>query len=166
MVRYTLPYSQATSHKGSPLVVFGASFVLIPTHQVRTSMSDALRYLKDVKEDSVILVSMPTNLTFCPQPWKSKYLTLLPISSNPDVDRGPLHSFAAAVLPTASREGRRSGMAVHVRVLPCFGSSKRLRTEMLWESVLLRGPLWPNVNYEERNASGQVLLGQTGKPIC
>ena len=39
---------------------------------------------------------------------------------------------------------------------------------MLWETtlLLLRGPLWPNVNYVECNASGQVLLGQNGKPIC
>ena len=37
---------------------------------------------------------------------------------------------------------------------------------MLWETALLRGPLWPNVNYMERNTSGQVMLGQTGKPIC
>ena len=37
---------------------------------------------------------------------------------------------------------------------------------MLLESVLLSGPLWPNANYMERNVKGQVLLGQTGKPIC
>ena len=103
---------------------------------------------------------------FCPQPRKSKYLTKLPISGNPDIDRGPLHSFMAAVLPTASREGGGGGMAVCIRVPPCFGSSKRLRTEMLWETALLRGPLWPNVNYVECNASGQVMLGQIVKPIC
>ena len=49
-------------------------------------MSDTLQYLKGVTEDSVILVSMPLNLPFCPQPQKNKYLTLLPISGNPDVD--------------------------------------------------------------------------------
>ena len=37
---------------------------------------------------------------------------------------------------------------------------------MLSETALLRGPLWPNVTYVERNASGQVMLGQTGKAIC
>ena len=37
---------------------------------------------------------------------------------------------------------------------------------MLWETALLRDPLWPNINYVERNASGQTVLGQTGKPIC
>ena len=36
---------------------------------------------------------------------RGKFMTMLPISGNPDIDRGPLHSFAAAVLPTASREG-------------------------------------------------------------
>ena len=165
MVRYTLPYSQAVCHKGSPPVVFGASFVIIPSHQVHTNISDALQYLKDVQEDSAILVSTPQNPLFCPQPWKSKYLTLLPISGNPDVDRGPLHSFAAAMLPTASREGD-SGMAMRVRLPPCFGSSKWSKMEMLSEGVLLRGPLWPNVNYVEHNSNGQVLLGQSGKPVC
>ena len=37
---------------------------------------------------------------------------------------------------------------------------------MLLESVLARGPLWPNANYVERNAKGQILLSQAGKPIC
>ena len=37
---------------------------------------------------------------------------------------------------------------------------------MLWETALLRGPLWPNVNYIEHNASGQVMLGQNRKAIC
>ena len=82
MIRHTLP----TSHKGQPAIVYGASFVLIPAHQARTSLSDALRYLKHIQEDSVILVSMPANPTFSPQPRKSKCLTMLPISGNPDVD--------------------------------------------------------------------------------
>ena len=30
---------------------------------------------------------------------------MLPISGNPDIDQGPLHSFAAAILPTASKDG-------------------------------------------------------------
>ena len=101
MVRYTLPYSQASSQKG-PAVVYGASFIIITTHQARTSMADALQYLKGVKEDCVVLVSTPNVPPFCPQPRKSKYLTLLPISGNADVDRGPLHLFAAASLPIAS----------------------------------------------------------------
>ena len=65
MVHYTL----LSGYRGQPAVVFGASFVLIPTHQVRTSLSDALRYLKCVEEDSVVLVSMPAKPTFSPQPW-------------------------------------------------------------------------------------------------
>ena len=86
MVHYTLLYTQATSKKGSPAVVYGASFVIIPTRQSRTSMADALQYLKGIKEDCVMLVSTPQNPPFCPQPCKSKYLTLLPISGNADVD--------------------------------------------------------------------------------
>ena len=50
--------------------------------------------------------------------------TLLPISGDPDVDRGPLHSFAAATLPIASREGHGGEMPVCVKLPPCFGSSK------------------------------------------
>ena len=66
----------------------------------------------------------------------------------------------------ASKEEADAGTATRVRLPPCFGSSKRSKMEMLSESVLLRGPLWPNANYMECNVKGQVLLGQTGKPIC
>ena len=64
MVHYSLP----SGHKGSPAVVYGASFIYILTHQVRTSLSDALDYLRHSKEDCVILVSTPTKLMFSPQP--------------------------------------------------------------------------------------------------
>ena len=64
MVQYTL----AASHKGSPVIVYGASFIYILTHQARTSHTDALKYLQRSKEDCVILVSMPAEPTFSPQP--------------------------------------------------------------------------------------------------
>ena len=64
MVHYTLP----TRYKGQVAVVFGASFVLILSHQAHTSLSDALSYLKSVKEDSVVLVSMPSKPMYSPQP--------------------------------------------------------------------------------------------------
>ena len=82
MVRYTLP----SSYKGQPAIVFGVSFVLIPAHQAQTSLSDALSYLKHAMKDCVILVSMPTKLTFSPQPRRGKHLTLLPISGDLDID--------------------------------------------------------------------------------
>ena len=82
MVRYTLP----SGYRGQPAIIFGASFVLILTHQARTSLSDALQYLKCIEEDSVVLVSMPAKLTFSPQPWQGKYLTLLPINGDSNVD--------------------------------------------------------------------------------
>ena len=141
MVRYTLPYSQATSKKGSLTVVYGASFVIIPTRQSCTSMADALQYLKGIKEDCVVLVSTPRNPPFSPQPHKSKYLTLLPISGNADVDRGPLRLFATASLPIASTLGPDAGTTMRVRLPSCFGSRSRAKTEMLLESVLARGPL-------------------------
>ena len=37
---------------------------------------------------------------------------------------------------------------------------------MLSESVLLRGPLWPNTTYVEHNSKGQIMMEQNGKPIC
>ena len=120
MVRYTL----LASYKGHPAIVFVASFVLIPAHQLRTSLSDALLYLKHAMEDCIVLVSTPTKLTFSPQPQRGKQLTLLPISSDPDVDQGPLHSFVAATLPVASREGCGGDMPVCVKLPPCFRSSK------------------------------------------
>ena len=162
MVHYTLP----ARYKGQVAVVFGASFFLIPSHQARTSLSDALSYLKSAKEDCVVLVSTPLKLMYSPQPWGGKPYTLLPISSNPDVDRGPLHSFVAATLPIASREGCGSEIPMHVKLPPCFRSSKQVRTELLWEPSLLRGPLWKNTHFIERNASGVMIPGQTGKLLC
>ena len=162
MVCYTL----LAHYKGQVAVVFGASFVLILSYQVHTSLSNTLSYLKYAKEDCVVLVSTPSKLTYSPQPWGGKPYTLLPISSNPNVDRGPLHSFVAATLLIASREGHGSEMPVCVKLLPCFGSSKRVRMELLWEPSLLRGLLWKNTHFIERNASGVMVPGLTGKPLC
>ena len=120
MVSYTLP----SAHKGQPAIIFRASFVFIPTHQVQTSLSAALAYLKHAKEDYVVLVSMPAKLMYSPQPQRGKYLTLLPINSDPDIDHGPLGLFAAATLPVASREGHGGDMPVHIKLPSCFGSSK------------------------------------------
>ena len=57
-------------------------------------------------------------------------------------------------------------MPVRVKLLPCFGSLKQVRTELLWEPSLLRGPLWKNTHFIERNASRVMVPGQTGKPLC
>ena len=120
MVCYTLP----ARYKGQVAIVFRASFVLIPSHQVRTRLSDTLSYLKSAKEDCVVLVSMPLKLMYSPQPQGGKPYTLLPISGDPDVDRGPLHSFAATTLPIGSREGHGGEMPMCVKLPPCFRSSK------------------------------------------
>ena len=162
MVRYTLP----VQHKGQPAIVFGASFVFIPAHQARTSLHDALSFLKKVKEDSVVLVATPTKPTFLPQPWKGRYLALVPISGDSNVDRGPLHAFATALLPVASKEGRGGEMPVRIKMPSCFGSSKHSKTELMWEPALQRGPLWKNVHYVERNPGGELMLGNTRKPLC
>ena len=155
-VRYMLPIP----YKGQPAIVFGASFLFIPTYQARTNLRNSLMFLKNAKEDSVVLVAMPAKPTYSPQPRKSKYLTLLPISSNPDVDQGPLHTFAAAGLPVASKEGRGGDMPMCVKMPSCFRSSKWPKTELMWEPALQRGPLWKNVHYVEHNLSGK-----TGKGI-
>ena len=57
-------------------------------------------------------------------------------------------------------------MPVNVKLPPCFGSSKRVRTELLWEPSLLRGPLWKNTHFIESNASRVMVPGKTGKPLC
>ena len=72
----------------------------------------------------------------------------------------------AATLPIASREGCGSEMPVHVKLLPCFRSSKQSRTELLWETSLLRGPLWKDTHFIECNTSGVMVPGPTGKPLC
>ena len=120
MIRYTLP----TSHKGNPAVIYGTSFVYIPSHQAQTKLSDALDYLRHSKEDCMVLMSTPMNPTFSPQPSRGKYYTMLPIYGDPDKDRGPLRAFSAATLPVASREGR-ADMAMHIKLPPYFSSLKQ-----------------------------------------
>ena len=162
IVHYTL----LAPYKGQPAIVFGASFVFIPAYQARTNLLDSLMFLKNAKEDSVILVVMPAKPTYAPQPRKGRYLTLLLISGNPDVDRRPLRVFAATGLPMASKEGRGGDMSVRVKMPSCFGSSKWPKTELMWEPALQRGPLWKNVHYVERNSSSKLVKGATGKPLC
>ena len=159
-------YTLLTPYKGQPAMVFGASFVFVPTYQACTNLRDSLTFLKSAKEDSVVLVATPSKPTYSPQPRRSRYLTLLPISGSPDVDRGPLHTFAAASLPMASKEGRGGDTSVHVKMPSCFGSSKRPKRELMWELALQRGPLWKNVHYVERNSNGELVKGATGKPLC
>ena len=65
-----------------------------------------------------------------------------------------------------SKEGRGGDMPVCVKMPSCFGSSKRPKTELMWEPTLQRGPLWKNVHYVERNLSGELVKGSTGKPLC
>ena len=162
MVRYIL----ASGSKGKLAVVYGVSFVYIPTHQAGTSLSDALTYLRHAREDCVILVSTPTKPTYSPQPRKGKYFTMLPINGDPNVDRGPLGSFTATTLPIASREGCGGDMAICIKLPPCFSSSKWPKMELIVESVLSRGPLWKNTHFVECNSSGEIIPGQTGQPLC
>ena len=93
-------------------------------------------------------------------------MTLLPISGNANIDRGPLYLFTATCLPIGSTLGPDAGTATWVRLPSCFGSKSRAKTEMLLESVLARRPLWPNANYVERNAQGKIVLSPGRKPIC
>ena len=57
-------------------------------------------------------------------------------------------------------------MPMCVKMPSCFGSSKQPKTELMWEPTLQRGPLWKNVHYVERNPSGELVKGTTGKPLC
>ena len=79
MVCYTLP----ARYKGQVAVVFRASFVLIPSHQAHTSLSDALSYLKCAKEDCVVLMSTPSKLTYSPQPWGANPILYYPLAATP-----------------------------------------------------------------------------------
>ena len=135
MVCYTLP----SGYRGQPAIVFQASFVFIPTHQERINLLDTLSYLKCATKDCVVLVSTLVKPMYSPQPWRGKYLTLLPISGDPGIDRGPLHMFAATALPVASREGCGGEMPVLIKLLPCFKSLKWPKMELIWESVFSRG---------------------------
>ena len=120
IVCHTLP----EGNKGKLAVIFWASLVYIVACQARTSLSDALSYLKCAKRDCIVLVSMPMKPTYSPQPQRNRYFTLLPINSNSGTDHGPLSSCAAATLHVASCEGQGDDMAIWIKLPPCFGSSK------------------------------------------
>ena len=66
----------------------------------------------------------------------------------------------------ASKEGHSGDMSVRVKMPSCFGPSKRPKRKLMWEPTLQRGPLWKNVHYVERNPSGKLVKGATGKPLC
>ena len=102
LVLYTLP----TPYKGQPAIVFWVSFIFVPAYQARMNLRDGLTFLKSTKKDSVVLVAMPSKPTYSPQPRRGRYLTLLPISGSPNVDRGPLYTFATTSLAMASKEGQ------------------------------------------------------------
>ena len=57
-------------------------------------------------------------------------------------------------------------MAIHIKLLPSFGSSKWPKMELIMESVLSRGPLWKNTHYIERSSSGEIVKGWNGQPLC
>ena len=61
-ILYTLP----TPYKGQPAIVFGASFVFIPAYQARTNLRDGLTFLKNTKEDSIVLVVTLAKPTYSP----------------------------------------------------------------------------------------------------
>ena len=162
IVRHTIPEGP----KGKPAVVFGALLVYILAHQVQTSLTDAVAYLKCAKGDCVILVLMPNQPTYSPQPQGRWYFTLVPINGDPDVDRGPLNLFAVATPHMTSCEGWGGDIAIQIKLPLCFGSSKRSKLELIKETVLSRGPLWQNVHYVEPRASGKVVMAKNGQPLC
>ena len=45
LIHYTLP----TPYKGQPAIVFGVSFIFVPTYQARTNLRDGLTFLKSTK---------------------------------------------------------------------------------------------------------------------
>ena len=57
-------------------------------------------------------------------------------------------------------------MGVRIKLPPCFSSSKWSKLELIEEAVLSRGPLWQNVHYMECRASGDVVMGKNGQPLC
>ena len=80
------------------------------------------------------------------------------------MDRGPVSSFTVATLQVASREAQGNDMAIWIKLLPCFGSSKRTKYELIVEAVLSRGPLWHN--YVEHKNNGEVIVLQNSQPLC
>ena len=57
-------------------------------------------------------------------------------------------------------------MAIWIKTLPCFGSSKHTKYELIVEAVLSRGPLWHNIHYVESKSNGEVIISRNGQPLC
>ena len=91
---------------------------------------------------------------------------MLPINGDPNADCGPLNSFTAATLLVASQEGQAGNMAIRIKLLPCFGSSKWLKTELIMETVLSRNPLWLNTHFVDHKSNGEAIVGRDGQPLC
>ena len=70
LICYTLP----TPYKGQPAIVFGVSFVFIPTYQALMNLRDSLTFLKNAKEDSVVLVAMPSKPAYSPPTMEGQVL--------------------------------------------------------------------------------------------
>ena len=104
--------------------------------------------------------------TYSPQPQRNQYFTLLPINGDSGADHGPLSLFAVATLHVASREGRGDNMAIQIKLLPCFGSSKQTKYELIVETVLSRGHLWQNIHYMECKSNGKIIIGWDSQPLC
>ena len=57
-------------------------------------------------------------------------------------------------------------MAIRIKLPPCFGSSKWLKTEMIIETVLSRNPLWPNTQFVECKSNSKAILMWDGQCFC
>ena len=57
-------------------------------------------------------------------------------------------------------------MAIRIKLLPCFGSSKRPKTELIIETVLSRNPLWPNTQFMEHKSNGEAVVMRDSQRLC
>ena len=122
--------------------VYVLTTVYVPAIQERMRFLPALSGLHSLQMEAVVLIYMPKNCMYMPEPSSGNHYTLLPLTRDKDICIGALSTFAAAKLMVASTNSS-SGMGVHLKLPGRFGPD--LDNEgLISELALCRGPIWKN----------------------
>ena len=94
--------------------------VYVPAVQERMRFLPTLSGLHSFQMEAVILIYMPQNCMYMPEPSSGDHYDLLPLTRDKDICRGALSTFMAAKLTVASTHSSR-GMGVHLKLPGRFG---------------------------------------------
>ena len=120
-------------------LVYALTTVYVPAIQERLQFLTALTGLHNLQMEAAVLIYMPKNCIYMPEPSSGDHYTLLPLARDKKICIGALSSFAAAKL-TVSSTHSSSSMGVHLKLPGRFGPD--LDSDGLFsESALCCGPI-------------------------